>query len=109
MPQEDAGLTAQRKHTEELREHAVKVVFGMRDRVGKAEQVLQLYRQAGAVDHFGPVERGHQVPALDVGDVRRTAQLHRGDEQSRADSNQSSLARSTGATARNSSRPLPGS
>lgn len=90
MPQEDAGLTAQRKHTEELREHAVKVVFGMRDRVGKAEQVLQLYRQA-------------------VGDVRRTAQLHRGDEQSRADTNQSSLARSTGATARNSSRPLPGS
>ena len=33
IPQEDAGLTAHRKHIEELREHAVKLVFEMRDRV----------------------------------------------------------------------------
>lgn len=35
IPQEDAGLTAQRKHTEEPREHAVKMVSEMRDRVEK--------------------------------------------------------------------------
>lgn len=35
MPQEDAGLTAQQKHIEELREHAVKMVFSMRDQVRK--------------------------------------------------------------------------
>lgn len=35
IPQEDAGLTAQRKHTEEPRERAVKMVSEMRDRVEK--------------------------------------------------------------------------
>src|SRR5271156_2463000 len=35
IPQGDAGPTTQQKHIEELREHAVTMVFAMRDQVRK--------------------------------------------------------------------------